>query len=104
MKPDPPVTRTAAGILLIICLLSLAGTAGAERVVAPSGAEFVSIQDAIDWSSAGETITVKSGYYIENVRITKRVTLVGVDSGGGHRSSTRTTRTRPLSSSRTDAR
>jgi len=83
MKPDHPVTRTAAGILLIVFLLSLVGTAGAERVVAPSGAEFVSIQDAIDWSSAGETITVKSGYYIENVRITKRVTLVGVDSGGG---------------------
>ena len=77
------VSRAVTGLVLVLCIACLTGIAGAERVVAPTGAEFVSIQDAVDWSSAGETILVKSGFYLENVRITKTITLVGVDSGGG---------------------
>ncbi|HII98927.1 MAG TPA: protein kinase, partial [Methanoregula sp.] len=57
--------------------------AAAERIVSPSGAEFVSIQDAVDWSSSGETILVQSGIYLENVRLSKKITLIGVDTGAG---------------------
>ena len=52
--------------------------------MAPSGAEFVSIHDAVDWASAGDTITVESGIYTETVRLDKKLTLVGIDSGGGY--------------------
>ncbi len=70
-------------VLLLVCLAAIPPVAAAERIVAPTGAEFVSIQDAIDWSSAGDTIRVRSGFYMENVRITKRLTVIGVDSGSG---------------------
>lgn len=75
--------HAGAFIVLALLLLTLAVPAGAERIVAPTGAEFVSIQDAVDWSSAGETIRVHSGFYMENLRITKKVTLIGQDTGGG---------------------
>jgi eukaryotic-like serine/threonine-protein kinase len=82
-----PTLRIPCTWMLIFCVLwfiSLPTAAGAEAVVAPTGgAEFVSIQDAIDWSPSGETIKVESGFYMENIRITKKITLVGVDSGRG---------------------
>jgi eukaryotic-like serine/threonine-protein kinase len=85
MIPTHRILRAGALILLILILLSLSGmAAAAEHVVAPTGAEFVSIQDAIDWSSAGDTIKVESGFYMENIRIKDhKVTLIGVDTGGG---------------------
>jgi eukaryotic-like serine/threonine-protein kinase len=80
-------TLNTPGTRFVICLLCLLllpwGAAGAEHVVAPAGAEFVSIQDAIDWSPSGDTIKVESGIYLENVRITKKITLTGVDTGAG---------------------
>lgn len=76
-----PWTRV---ILCLLCALLLPwAAAGAEHVVAPTGAEFVSIQDAIDWSPSGDTIKVESGIYLENVRLTKKITLIGVDTGSG---------------------
>jgi len=81
-----PSSRTSrVWILLagILCILLLPMGAAAERIVSPSGAEFVSIQDAVDWSSSGETIIVRSGIYLENVRLTKTITLIGVDTGAG---------------------
>jgi parallel beta-helix repeat protein len=83
MKPTNPLARTITLLAFILCTCTLAGIAGAEHVVAPSGAEFVSIQDAIDWSPDGETIKVESGIYLENIRLTKKITLTGVDTGGG---------------------
>ncbi len=70
-------------ILCFLCILVLPMGAAAERIVAPSGAEFVSIQDAVDWSASGETIIVQSGVYLENVRLTKSITLIGLDTGAG---------------------
>ena len=55
----------------------------ADHVVGPSGAEFTSIKDAVDWSSGGDTIRVESGTYAENIKLDKKLILIGVDSGGG---------------------
>ena len=51
--------------------------------VAPTGAEFTSIRDAIEWSSGGDTIRVESGTYAENFVLDKKITLIGVDTGNG---------------------
>ena len=55
----------------------------ADHVVAPSGAEFVSIQEAVDWSSSGDIVRVESGTYDENVRLEKKISLIGINSGNG---------------------
>jgi parallel beta-helix repeat protein len=83
MVPTSRISRAWIIIACVLCLLALPMGAAAERIVAPSGAEFVSIQDAIDWSASGETVTVHSGMYFENVRLTKKITLTGVDTGAG---------------------
>jgi parallel beta-helix repeat protein len=69
-------------IALTLAFLCLPVTA-AEHTVAPSGADFITIKDAIDWSASGDTILVKSGTYTENLKLDKQVSLVGVDTGGG---------------------
>ncbi|MEN6395229.1 MAG: NosD domain-containing protein [Methanoregula sp.] len=56
---------------------------GASYTVAPSGAAFSTIQDAVTWASPLDTITVESGTYPESVKINKAIVLTGVDTGGG---------------------
>jgi len=74
-------TATLACLLLVsVCILPVAA---AEHTVAPSGAEFISIQDAVDWASPGDTIFVESGTYFETVILDKKIILMGIDSGGG---------------------
>jgi eukaryotic-like serine/threonine-protein kinase len=86
---NPPMTLQFRFIsmltLAFVLLLSVSVTtvAAAEHTVAPSGAEFFSIQDAVDWASGGDTIFVESGTYLERVVLNKKITLIGVDSGGG---------------------
>ncbi len=71
-------------ILVLACTLPcLPPASAADHVVAPSGAEFTSIKDAVDWSSGGDTIRVESGTYTENIKLDKKLFLIGVDSGGG---------------------
>ena len=71
-------------VALTLAFLCLPVTA-AEHTVAPSGADFVTIKDAIDWSASGDTILVKSGTYTENLKLDRQVSLIGVDTGGGAR-------------------
>jgi eukaryotic-like serine/threonine-protein kinase len=80
-----PLSRStcALAVLLLACAFFFLPAAAADHVVAPSGAEFTSIKDAVDWSSGGDTIRVESGTYAENLRIDKKLVLIGVDSGGG---------------------
>ncbi|HNX17708.1 MAG TPA: NosD domain-containing protein [Methanoregula sp.] len=70
-------------LLLFIGAAVIAPVSGTQYTVAPTGAEFTSIQDAVTWASPLDTITVKSGTYPESVRINKAVVLIGVDSGSG---------------------
>ena len=70
----------AALFLTSVCVLPVSA---AEHVVAPAGAEFVSIQEAVDWSSPGDTIFVESGTYLETIVLNEKLTLMGIDSGRG---------------------
>jgi parallel beta-helix repeat protein len=74
--------RVLAVIALTCLLISFPAAAG-DHTVAPSGAEFSSIKDAIDWSIGGDTIRVESGTYTENLKLDKKLTLIGVDTGSG---------------------
>jgi len=80
-----PFSR-CCGTLIIIALAAFfisLPAAAAEHTVGPSGAEFSTIKDAVDWAVGGDTIRVMSGTYTDPVRIDKRLTLIGVDSGSG---------------------
>jgi parallel beta-helix repeat protein len=70
----------AALLVLSVCCVPVSA---AEHIVAPSGAEFTSIQEAVEWASAGDIIFVESGTYLENIVLKKKIALVGVDSGHG---------------------
>jgi len=56
-------------------LLLLVVVSGAELHVYPGAG--TPIQDAIDGAGVGDTIYVHAGEYVENVRVGKRITLIG---------------------------
>jgi parallel beta-helix repeat protein len=73
-------TILSAGVLAV--LLACAGTAaGATTWVVDddggAGVDYTTIQAAVDAASAGDTIEVRGGTYIENVDVDKRLTLIG---------------------------
>ena len=70
-------------ILTAICISCIPAAGAAEYTVASSGAEFTSIQAAINRALPGDTILVSSGVYLENIRLDKRINLTGIDSGNG---------------------
>jgi len=76
-------SRVLAGVVLCLLIISVPGVWAAEYTVAPSGAEFTGIQEAIAWVSPGDTIKVESGLYSESLRINKQISLLGIDTGGG---------------------
>ncbi len=73
--------RTAVA-LLVLCLL-VPSVSAATYTVHPDHGEFTSIQAAIDRASSGDTILVESGTYAENLRVDRRLSLKGTDTGGG---------------------
>ena len=70
-------------IITLISIISIPAADALEYTVAPTGAEFTSIQAAINRVFPGDTILVKSGIYRENLLLDKKINLLGVDSGGG---------------------
>jgi len=70
--------------LIVLLLISLVCPVTAtDYTVSPTGGGFTSIQVAISHAAAGDTILVQSGTYQEQIRIDKRLTIRGVDTGNG---------------------
>jgi len=65
--------------LHVLFLLAIA-TASASQIYVPD--DYSRIQWAIDNSSVGGTIIVKSGTYYENVNVSKKLILTGMSAGG----------------------
>ena len=80
-KRSPLFISTLVAVIAVILVLQPA--LAAEYRVAPQGAEFSKIQDAISRASNGDTIMVASGLYNETVHISKTLVIQGVDTGGG---------------------
>ena len=76
-------------IVCILFFLILAGVTiipaatASEFTVGPSGADFTSIQAAINRAFEGDVIFVQSGTYLENLQLHKKIDLIGEDSGEG---------------------
>jgi nitrous oxidase accessory protein len=72
----------AVGIVILAIIL-LAGYLNATAITVDNSgsADYKRIQDAIDNASAGDTILVYSGEYYEDVNISKRLVLRGIDNG-----------------------
>ena len=88
MTRRPPTTeirivlRTilSAGVLAVLVLACAGTAAGATWVVdddGGAGVDFTTIQAAVDAASAGDTIEVRGGMYVENVDVNKELTLIG---------------------------
>jgi parallel beta-helix repeat protein len=69
--------------LMIALVLCLAASAASEIKVAPSGADYSSLQAALNNATSGDTIKVQSGTYNESVHVNKQVELKGIDTGEG---------------------
>jgi parallel beta-helix repeat protein len=80
-----PIQRLVCYIVIItlISITIIPAVGALEYTVAPTGAEFTSIQAAINRAFPGDTILVNSGTYEENLLLNKTINLIGVDSGGG---------------------
>jgi len=80
-----PIQRLVCYIVIItlISIIIIPAADALEHTVAPTGAEFTSIQAAINQAFPGDTILVNSGTYKENLLLNKTINLIGVDSGGG---------------------
>ena len=71
-------------LAVVVCVMSAGvGAAAVITVDDNGGADFTSIQAAVDAASVGDTIDVWSGTYYEAVNINKQITLRGIDTGDG---------------------
>ncbi len=69
---------------MILILILIIGYANAARIsVAPEGADYSSIQQALNNASDGDVIEVQSGHYMEHVHVLHSVALIGLDTGSG---------------------
>ncbi|MCX8207533.1 MAG: hypothetical protein N3G75_06840 [Methanothrix sp.] len=69
--------------IMIVCVIVFASLNAAAVTVCGEGCDFPSVQEAINAADAGDTIEVHSGIYFEHVYVSKSLTLIGVDTGGG---------------------
>jgi len=70
------------GIALLFCIVLCTPASAETYTVCPSGCNFTSIQEAINFASDGDTIEVLSGTYHEAIVVNRSVTLKGIDTDG----------------------
>ncbi len=68
-------------LTLVLCLLAGQGEAAEITVDDDGGAQYTSIQAAVDNASAGDTIKVAAGIYNETVLVNKTLDLEGASAG-----------------------
>ncbi|MDI9616939.1 MAG: NosD domain-containing protein [Methanothrix sp.] len=69
--------------IMIVYVITFASLPATAVTVCGEGCDFSSVQEAINAAHAGDTIEVHSGIYFEHVYISKSLTLIGLDTGGG---------------------
>ncbi len=80
--PKDRVRRNAIGILALIFLFLLGYAQASTFIVAPDY-DNKNIQSTINKADPGDRIIVKSGTYKENIDISKKLSLIGLNSGKG---------------------
>ncbi len=68
----------------VLCVITCSPAMAATYTVCPAGCNFTSIQTAINASSDGDVIEIRSGYYHEPLVIDRRLVLKGIDTGTGY--------------------
>ncbi len=76
-------TRWMIVSALILAAISFSAAEAATITVGAEGCDYASIQAAVDRANPGDTISVQSGTYRENVVVEKALILRGADSGSG---------------------
>jgi parallel beta-helix repeat protein len=71
------------GFGLVLTAIFLISIAEANTIYVCPGCDIARINDAINKSTAGDTIEVRSGLYHENIELNKKVILRGIDTGKG---------------------
>jgi parallel beta-helix repeat protein len=69
--------------LILAVVISLAAAQAATITVGPEGCDYSSIQKAVEEANPGDTISVQSGTFRENVVVDKSLILRGTGSGSG---------------------
>ena len=75
-----------SSFLIFVFLVSMSATASAREITVDddSGADFVSIQEAVNNSVTGDTIIVRSGIYTENVLVNVKGLTIRSESNNGN--------------------
>jgi len=76
------VYRRGFAVSAFVLILWLGSAIAATYVVGPDSEEDP-IQATISRASEGDRIIVKSGHYLENINVTKKLALIGLDTGEG---------------------
>jgi parallel beta-helix repeat protein len=69
--------------LILAVAISFTAAEAATITVGAEGCDYVSIQRAVEEANPGDTVSVQSGMYRENVVVDRALILLGTDSGSG---------------------
>lgn len=80
LNTDYMTTRALFSTFILLFLSAGAASAATITVDDGGGADYTSIQAAVDSANVGDTILVNSGMYYENVIVNKSVNLIGEEA------------------------